>query len=632
MSRCRQFLCALTALLTAGALLVAVPAVSGATDMSVPNLSGSEISVRLVASGLGSLTTIVWRHNDARMYVAEKTGAVRIVNPDGTVVPTPVVTESVLSTGEQGLIGMTFSPDGTELYVDYVGNPDGDIHVVAYAMNGDVADTSTARTILDIPHPLPVHYSGNLVFGPDGYLYISVGDGGPQGDPDGHAQNLGLMLGKILRINPTPTGPNPYTVPADNPFVGHSGALPEIWMYGLRNAWRYSFDTTTHEMYIADVGYNSYEEIDVAQPGQKGTDWGWPTYEGFSLRAGEPAVPNATPPLLAVSHSNGSCAIIGGFVYHGRAIPNLDGVYLYGDLCRSVLVGVTQTNGKLTGQQDMVASIANLTSFGQDQNGEIFATTTDGKIYKIEPGSTLPGGYYQSGANGQVFSSHSPRACAAAPASASNPVVGIAASTLGYWTATANGNVNACRVASLGSVSTHLNAPIVGIASTPDSGGYWLVASDGGVFSFGDARFHGSEGGVRLNKPIVGIERTASGNGYWLVASDGGVFTFGDAKFHGSTGALRLNKPIIGMATDVASDGYWLVASDGGSFTFGNVHYYGSLGSTAIPAPITGVAPSPTGKGYWLSGADGSVYGFGDAKNVGSATGHGVAITGISSH
>jgi N-acetylmuramoyl-L-alanine amidase len=165
------------------------------------------------------------------------------------------------------------------------------------------------------------------------------------------------------------------------------------------------------------------------------------------------------------------------------------------------------------------------------------------------------------------------------------------------------------------------NSPVVGIAATPDGKGYWLVASDGGVFTFGDAGFFGSEGGHQLNQPIVGMAGTPDGKGYWLVAADGGIFTFGDAAFYGSTGAIQLDRPIVGMAGTPDGKGYWLVAADGGIFTFGDASFLGSEGGTMLVAPIVGLAATPDGEGYWLMGADGGILTFGDATFFGSESG-----------
>ena len=209
----------------------------------------------------------------------------------------------------------------------------------------------------------------------------------------------------------------------------------------------------------------------------------------------------------------------------------------------------------------------------------------------------------------------------ASPAGAA-PVVGMAATPGGggYWLVGSDGGVfsfgDARFFGSLGAV--RLNAPVVGVAATPDGGGYWLVGSDGGVFSFGDARFFGSLGAVRLNAPVVGMAATPDGGGYWLVGSDGGVFSFGDARFFGSLGAVRLNAPVVGVAATPDGGGYWLVGSDGGVFSFGDARFFGSLGAVRLNAPVVGVAATPDGGGYWLVGSDGGVFTFGDAPFLGS--------------
>jgi SpoIID/LytB domain protein len=193
----------------------------------------------------------------------------------------------------------------------------------------------------------------------------------------------------------------------------------------------------------------------------------------------------------------------------------------------------------------------------------------------------------------------------------------------GYWINASDGGVfsfgNAQFYGSTGGM--HLNQPVVAMASTHDAAGYWEVASDGGVFSFGDAHFYGSTGSIRLNKPMVGMAATPDGAGYWLVASDGGIFAYGDAQFYGSTGSLKLNKPIIGMVPTHDGGGYWLIASDGGVFAFGDAGFFGSLGGAPPTTALVGVAPTPDGGGYWVLGANGTVYGFGDAPQVGIATG-----------
>jgi hypothetical protein len=264
------------------------------------------------------------------------------------------------------------------------------------------------------------------------------------------------------------------------------------------------------------------------------------------------------------------------------------------------------------------------------------------------PPSTRPPGYSLYEGDGTVTGPAALNSSAALPgaifdvslfgdlsgATLNQPVVGMATTPLdgGYWLAAGDGGVfsfgDAAFYGSTGNL--RLNKPVLGMAATPDGKGYWFVASDGGVFSFGDAAFYGSTGGLRLNKPIVGMAATPDGKGYWLVASDGGIFSFGDAAFYGSTGNLRLNQPIVGMAPTPSGNGYWLVASDGGIFTFGDAGFFGSAGSISLNSPIVGMAASPSGNGYWIVAADGGVFSYGDAPFYGSLGGTGVTdVAGI---
>ncbi len=210
----------------------------------------------------------------------------------------------------------------------------------------------------------------------------------------------------------------------------------------------------------------------------------------------------------------------------------------------------------------------------------------------------------------------------AAALEVARPVVGMAATPdgMGYWTVASDGGIfsfgDAGFYGSTGSL--HLNRPVVGMAATPDGMGYWTVASDGGIFSFGDAGFYGSTGSLHLNRPVVGMAATPDGKGYWTVASDGGIFSFGDAGFYGSTGSLHLNRPVVGMAATPDGKGYWTVASDGGIFSFGDAGFYGSTGSLHLNRPVVGMAATPDGKGYWTVASDGGIFSFGDAGFYGS--------------
>jgi hypothetical protein len=251
--------------------------------------------------------------------------------------------------------------------------------------------------------------------------------------------------------------------------------------------------------------------------------------------------------------------------------------------------------------------------------------------YKIIP-TNPSSGYYVSGQRGELAGFGNDNYLVyldgAMYYNLNAPIVGMAATPDGggYWMVGGDGGVFASGDAGFyGSTgSLHLNKPVVGMAATPDGKGYWFVASDGGIFTYGDAGFYGSTGSMHLNKPIVGMASTPSGHGYWLVASDGGVFAYGDAGFYGSTGSLHLNKPVVGMASTPSGHGYWFVASDGGIFAYGDAGFYGSTGSIALNQPIVGMASAPDGHGYWFVAADGGVFNYGSAGFSGSLGGTGV--------
>jgi hypothetical protein len=325
------------------------------------------------------------------MYVAEKVGRVRLVNTNGSLVSQPVLdlTGSVAQGAEQGLLGATFSPDGTMLYVDYTGTT-GNIEVDRYTMSGDVAVATTRQVVLTIQHPTyPNDNGGEITFGPDGDLYVGVGDGGGVGDPLGNAQDLSSLSGKILRVKPD------GTVPADNPFVGLPGKRGEIWAYGLRNPWRFSFDQQTGHPWIGDVGQNLYEEVDI---GVSGGNYGWNLLEGLhGYNGGSPFLPGAVNPVLEEAHSAGWCAIIGGYVYRGSAIPGLQRTYIFGDACRTSVVGASlNQNGDAVGaQQDLGVNVSQLSSFGEDPSGELYLLSLTGTVYKLvanpSPSCTVDG-------------------------------------------------------------------------------------------------------------------------------------------------------------------------------------------------------------------------------------------------
>jgi glucose/arabinose dehydrogenase len=243
------------------------------------------------------------------------------------------------------------------------------------------------RHVLFQAKPYPNHNGGTIMFGPDNMLYVGIGDGGGAGDPNGFAQGKGTLLGKIVRINPNPIGWYPYQIPAGNPFVGQSGARAEIFMYGLRNPWKYSFDKATGDMWIGDVGQNAYEEIDFAPAGQQaGANWGWNKREGLHPFLGGTQPADGRDPVLERDHTAGDCAIVGGYVYRGTAIPALVGAYLYGDTCTGKIYAAEQQGGTIVQNVDTGLHVANLVSFGQAPNGDLYTVSLDGTVSRIVAG------------------------------------------------------------------------------------------------------------------------------------------------------------------------------------------------------------------------------------------------------
>jgi glucose/arabinose dehydrogenase len=335
-------------------------------------------------------TAFATRRGDGALYVTEQVGRVRAVR-DGQLASQPVIdlTSVIGSGGERGLLGLTFSSDGTKLYVHYT-DKSGDTRLDEYAMSGTTADTGSRRQLLAVPQPQPNHNGGELDFGPDGMLYLGLGDGGGAGDsgnghaPGGNGQSLDTFLGKILRIDPTPANGRQYTIPRDNPFA-NGGGQPEIWAYGLRNPWKFSWDRETDDLWIADVGQNAWEEIDFVAGGRAaGSNFGWNRLEGTHEFAGDPP-PNAVPPIFEYPLSGGTCAAIGGYVYRGSKIPALTGAYVYSDFCASTIRALVQQGGRITDQRDLGIEGNSVTAFGEDQNGELYVLSKGAGLQRIDP-------------------------------------------------------------------------------------------------------------------------------------------------------------------------------------------------------------------------------------------------------
>jgi glucose/arabinose dehydrogenase len=349
----------------------------------VPDLAAVRVELTAVASGLDSPVDLATRNGDDRFYVAEQDGRVRIID-GGEVLEQPVLGIDVSSANEQGLLGLAFSPDGSKLYVDYT-DPDGNTNVDEYAMDGDIADVATRRRLLFVDDPYPNHNGGQIFFGTDGMLYITLGDGGSGGDPENRAQDLGQLFGKIMRIDPTPTADAPYTIPPDNPFVGRDDARPEVWMYGLRNPWRFSFDRATRDVWIGDVGQGEWEEINFADiTTAPGSNWGWSLREGAHEFKGA-APPGAREPIFELSHDNGNCSVTGGYVYRGERIPALRGAYVFADFCAAELLALAQRDGALVDQRSLGVRGNSITSFAEDTAGELYVLMRTGFVYRIDP-------------------------------------------------------------------------------------------------------------------------------------------------------------------------------------------------------------------------------------------------------
>ena len=349
--------------------------------------AGSPVPVALMKltpiATLSNPLTMASRAGDDTLYVVEQQGTIRAIR-GGQVDPVPVLDlRGQVSRGfEQGLLGLAFPADEPDLmyinYTDLVGTT----RIVEYDFTGGQVDLSTRRELLSVAQPFANHNGGSLEFGPDGYLYIGLGDGGSAGDPQRHAQNLGSLLGKMLRIDPR--GGVPYAIPSDNPFVGVSGARPEIWAYGLRNPWKYTFDRVTGDLWIGDVGQSLWEEIDFQPAGSSGgQNYGWNPMEGTRPYQGGTEPANHTPPVYEYSHAQG-CSVTGGYVYRGTKIPSLFGTYLFSDWCAGriwSLAGAAGTRIAL----DTGLVVPSIAAFGQDNSGELYALSLTGPVFRVDP-------------------------------------------------------------------------------------------------------------------------------------------------------------------------------------------------------------------------------------------------------
>jgi glucose/arabinose dehydrogenase len=365
------------------------------TEAPISALNPDAYALSKIADGLAEPVYLTHAGDESgRLFIVEQPGTIRIMR-DGALLPEPFLdlSERVDDGGnEQGLLGLAFHPkysDNGLFFVNYTDN-NGDTVVARFRVGADAdrADPTSEFIVLKVDQPYGNHNGGDLAFGPDGYLYIGLGDGGSAGDPENRAQNLGELLGKMLRIDVDvpPEAGGSYLLPEDNPFLGQAGVRPEIWAYGLRNPWRYSFDRVTGDLYMGDVGQGDIEEINFQPAGSRGGEnYGWRFFEGTRDYQDSAAAPaGVIPPVTEYPHAEGGCSVTGGYVYRGETLPALTGVYLFGDYCSGIIwmlyrdaAGVWQR--QTFGQTDFAIS-----SFGEDQAGELYVLNhRAGEVYQL---------------------------------------------------------------------------------------------------------------------------------------------------------------------------------------------------------------------------------------------------------
>ncbi len=381
---------------TAAAAPPAPPAPAAETTQAKPSAADG---VKLV--GVGTFDTPVYvtapPGDTRRIFVVEQGGTIRVITgAKRRARPFLDIRGKVINGGEQGLLSVAFAPDYAKtrrFYVNYTDRA-GTQSVVEYrrsASSRDRADAGSARLLLRYDDEESNHNGGLVAFGPDKMLYIGTGDGGGANDQHGergNAQNLGSLLGKLLRIDPRRSGGRAYRVPPSNPFVGRSGARGEIYSYGLRNPWRFSFDRRTGDLTIGDVGQNAVEEIDFAKKGAaRGANYGWRPFEGTRRNVQEPA-PDAVAPVIELSHGDGNCSITGGYVVRDAGVPALLGRYVYGDFCDGRLRSATLSAGSAQGDRAIpgLAKVEQLSSFGEDARGRVYVTSLSGPVYRLAAG------------------------------------------------------------------------------------------------------------------------------------------------------------------------------------------------------------------------------------------------------
>ncbi len=352
--------------------------------------AGQDIRLTRVAGGIAAPTDIEnAADGSGRLFLVQQNGIVKILR-NGSILPQPFldITSKTAANGERGLLGIAFPPgfaNSGRFYADYT-DSNGDTTISMFRANGDVADAGSETVLMKIQQPFANHNGGQLRFGPDGYLYIGMGDGGNGGDPLGNGQNRNVLLGKLLRVD-VESKPGQVVIPLDNPFVAMANPLAsrgEIWAWGLRNPWRFSFDRATGDLWIADVGQGAWEEVDF-QPASShgGENYGWNLMEGMHCFLPGCSKAGLTLPVLEYPHTVG-CSITGGFVYRGSESPGLRGLYLYGDYCSGRIWSLERT-GLTWSNRLLLESGLGITTFGQDESGESYVADANGSaVYRIQ--------------------------------------------------------------------------------------------------------------------------------------------------------------------------------------------------------------------------------------------------------
>lgn len=325
---------------------------------------------------------------DPRLFVVEQAGRIMIVK-NGSMLPAPFldIVSRVKSGGEQGLLSVAFHPEyrqNGKFFVNFT-DREGNTRVERFTVssNADVADVTSAKLVLTVAQPYSNHNGGHVLFGPDGMLYVGMGDGGSGGDPHGNGQNPRALLGKLLRLNVSRI--EPYSIPAGNPFADGSRGRAEVWATGLRNPWRFAFDRVEGMLYIADVGQNQIEEVHVEPAAKAGLNYGWSRMEGAECFGGRGCSREGLQiPQLTYSHANGACSVTGGFVYRGRRIPSIGGHYFYADYCAGWLRSFRYDQGKAIDRREWkIPDIGHIVSFGEDSSGELYIVAENGRVWRI---------------------------------------------------------------------------------------------------------------------------------------------------------------------------------------------------------------------------------------------------------